>query len=209
MSIVYVVQVFAVQDGGVATSVAVNVGVRFGRYVLVGRALVVVVVVSPVHVLVMEVVDVVVMAYRDVAAVLPVFVVVGFGPGVVCDAALVVVPVVGVVEVSAVEVVDVAFMLHRVVAAVRPVDVGVLPVDRVSGFGGHRVYPSSRGATRPSRAGYWIPGVRESGQRNRISARRSWCQSEHSTQVGFIRGRGQKPEMPIASVARLNPVGSD
>ena len=87
--------------------------------------------------LIVKVVDVVVVAYLDVSAVLAVFMVVGFGGHVVSGNALVVVPVVGMVQVPVVNVVDVADMFHRVMPAVRPMDVGVLFVDRVHGFRGH------------------------------------------------------------------------
>ena len=87
--------------------------------------------------LIVEVVDVVVVAYLDVSAVLAVFMIVGFGGHVVSGNALVVVPVVGMVQVPVVQVVDVADMLKRAMAAVRPVDVGVLFVDRVRGFRRH------------------------------------------------------------------------
>ena len=83
--------------------------------------------------LIVEVVDVVVVAYLDVPAVLAVFVVVGFGGHVAGGIALVVVPVVGMVQVPVVEVVDVAGMFHRAMPAVRPVDVGVVFVNRVHG----------------------------------------------------------------------------
>jgi hypothetical protein len=95
------------------------------------------VVVGAVDVLIMEVVNVVVVAYLDVPAVLAVCMVVGFGAHVASDNALVVVPVVGMVQVPAVEVVDVAGMFHRAMPAVRPVDVEVLLVDRVCGFRRH------------------------------------------------------------------------
>jgi hypothetical protein len=84
-----------------------------------------------------EVVDVVVVAYLDMSAVLAVLVVVGFGGHVVSGCALLVVPVVGMVQVPVVEVVDMADMLHRAVPAVRAVDVGVLFVDRLRGFRRH------------------------------------------------------------------------
>ena len=87
--------------------------------------------------LIVEVVDVVVVAYLDVSAVLAVFVVVGFGGHVAIGNALVVVPVVGMVQVPVVEVVDVADMFQRAMPAVRPMDVGVLFVDRVRGFRRH------------------------------------------------------------------------
>ena len=87
--------------------------------------------------LIVEVVDVVVVAYLDVSAVLAVDMVVGFGAHVASDGALVVVPVVGMVQVPAVEEVDVAGMFHRAMPAVRPVDMGVLFVDRVCGFRRH------------------------------------------------------------------------
>lgn len=87
--------------------------------------------------LIVEVVDVVVVAYLDMSAVLAVFMIVGFGRRVVSDNALVVVPVVGMVQVPVVEVVDVADMFHRAMPAVRPMDVSVLFVDRVRGFRRH------------------------------------------------------------------------
>jgi len=86
---------------------------------------------------IVEVVDVVVVAYLDVSAVLAVFMVVGFGAHVASGSALVVVPVVGMVQVPVIEVVNVADMFHRAMPAVRPVDVGVLFVDRVRGFRRH------------------------------------------------------------------------
>jgi hypothetical protein len=95
------------------------------------------VVVGAVDVLIMEVVDVVVVAHLDVPAMLAVCMVVGFGTHVASDSALVVVPVVGMVQVPAVEVVDVAGMFHRGMPAVRPMDVEVLLVDRVRGFRRH------------------------------------------------------------------------
>ena len=95
------------------------------------------VVVGAVDVLIVEVVNVVVVAYLDVPAVLAVCMVVGFGAYVASDNALVVVPVVGMVQVPAVEVVDVADMFHRAMPAVRPMDVEVLLVDRVRGFRRH------------------------------------------------------------------------
>ena len=52
--------------------------------------------------LIVEVVDVVVVAYLDVSAVLAVVMVVGFGGHVASDVALVVVPVVGMVQVPTV-----------------------------------------------------------------------------------------------------------
>ena len=87
--------------------------------------------------LIVKVVDVVVVAYLDVSAVLAVFMVVGFGAHVVSGSALVVMPVVGMVQVPVIEVVNVAGMFHRAMPAVRPVDVRVLFVDRVRGFRRH------------------------------------------------------------------------
>ena len=87
--------------------------------------------------LIVEVVDVVVVAHLDVSAVLAVFMVVGFGGQVVSDNALIVVPVMGMVQVPVVEVVDVADMFHRAMPAVRPMDVKMLFVDRVRGFRRH------------------------------------------------------------------------
>ena len=87
------------------------------------------VVVGAVDVLIMEVVNVVVVAYLDVPAVLAVCMVVGFGAHVASDNALVVVPVVGMVQVPVVEVVDVADVFHRAMPAVWPMDVGVAFVD--------------------------------------------------------------------------------
>lgn len=92
---------------------------------------VVVVVVPPVDVPLVEVVDVVVVAYLDVSAVLAVFMVVPLGGHMAGDCAFVVVPVVGVVLVSVVDVVDMAGMFYRVMSAVRPMNVGVLFVGRV------------------------------------------------------------------------------
>ena len=87
--------------------------------------------------LIVEVVDVVVVAYLDVSAVLAVLMVVGFGAHVISGSALVVVPLVGMVQVTAVNVVDVAGMFHRAMSAARPMDVGVLFVDRVRCFRHH------------------------------------------------------------------------
>jgi len=64
-------------------------------------------------VLIVEVVDVAVVAYLDVSAVLAVFMVVGFGGHVVSDNALVVVPVMGIVQVPVIEIVDVAGVSAR------------------------------------------------------------------------------------------------
>ena len=83
--------------------------------------------------LIVEVIDVAVVAYLDVSAVLAVFMVVGFGGHVTSDIALFVVPVMGMVQVPVVEVVDVADVFYCSVPAVRPVDVGVVFVDRVRG----------------------------------------------------------------------------
>ena len=92
---------------------------------------------AAVDVLIVEVVDVVVVAYLDVSAVLAVFMVVGFGGHVASDIALLVVPVVGMVQVPVVDVVDVAEMFHRTMPAVRPMDVSVLFGDPVRGFRRH------------------------------------------------------------------------
>jgi hypothetical protein len=94
-------------------------------------------VVGAVDMLIVEVVDVVVVAYLDVPAVLAVLMIVGFGGHVVSDIALVVVPVVGMVQVPIVEVVNVAGVFHRPMPAVRPMDVGVLFMDRMRGFRRH------------------------------------------------------------------------
>ena len=94
-------------------------------------------VVGSVDVLIVKVVDVVIMAYLDMSAVLAVFVVVRFGGHVARGNALVVVPVVGMVQVPVVEVVDMADMFHRAMPAVWPVDVRVPLVDRVRGFRRH------------------------------------------------------------------------
>lgn len=93
--------------------------------------------VAAVDVFIVEVVDVVVVAYLDVPAVLAVFMVVRFGGHVAGDIALVVVPVVGMVQVPVVEVVDVAGVFGHAMPAVRPMDVGVLLVDRVRGSRRH------------------------------------------------------------------------
>ena len=93
--------------------------------------------VSSVAMPVVEVVDVVVVAYLDMPAVLAVFMHVRLGAHVVSDSALVVVPIVGMVQVPVVEVVDVAGMLHFAMPAARPMDVGVHVVDRVCGFRRH------------------------------------------------------------------------
>lgn len=96
------------------------------------------VVVATVDVLFVKVVNVAVVGYLDVSAVLAVLVVVGFGGHVASDIALVVVPVMGVVQVPLMEVVDVTDMLHRAMPTVRPMDVGVLlSVDRVRGLRRH------------------------------------------------------------------------
>ena len=87
--------------------------------------------------LIVEVVDVVVVAYLDVSAVLAVCMVVGFGRHVVSDNALVVVPVMGMVQVPVVEVVDVADVFYRAMPAVRPMDMKMLVVDRMRGFRRH------------------------------------------------------------------------
>jgi hypothetical protein len=108
--------------------------------------------------LIVEVVDVVVVAYLDVSAVLAVFMVVGFGGHVVSGSALVVVPVMGMVKVPAVEIVDVAGMFHRAMPAVRPVDVGVLFVDRVRGFRRHFLSSLLRSSLR-TRVGAGLPAT--------------------------------------------------
>ena len=138
VSVVHVVQVVAVQDGGVAASLTVYVNVLLSELMDRCGALVVVVVMAAVDVLVVQVIDVTVVTYPDMSAVLAVFVVVRFGRRVAMDGALVVVPVVRVVQVPVVEVVDVAHVFKRAMPAVRPVNVDVLlPVDRVRGFGCH------------------------------------------------------------------------
>jgi hypothetical protein len=97
-----------------------------------------VVVVATVDVLFVKVVNVAIVGYLDVPAVLAVLMVVGFRGHVASDIALVVVPVVGMMQVPVMEVVDVADMLHRAMPAVWPMDVGVLLiVDRVRGFCRH------------------------------------------------------------------------
>ena len=102
--------------------------------------------------LIVEVVDVVVVAHLDVSAVLAVCMVVRFRGQVVSDNALVVVPVMGMVQVPAVEVVDVADVFYRAMPAVRPMDVEVLFVDRVRGLRRHfrssLGTPGRRGSTR-------------------------------------------------------------
>jgi hypothetical protein len=93
---------------------------------------------ATVDVLLVKVVNVAVVAYLYVPAVLAVLMVVGFGGPMAGGIALVVVPVVGMVQVPFMEVVDVTHMLHRAMPAVRPMDVGVLlRVDRVRGFRRH------------------------------------------------------------------------
>jgi len=97
-----------------------------------------VVAVATVDVLLVKVVNVTVVAYLYVPAVLAVLMVVGFGGPMASGIALVVVPVVGMVQVPFMEVVDVTHMLHRAMPTVRPMDVGVLlRVDRVRGFRCH------------------------------------------------------------------------
>jgi hypothetical protein len=97
-----------------------------------------VVVVATVDVLFVKVVNVAVVGYLDVPAVLAVLMLVGFRGHVASDIALVVVPVVSVMQVPVMEVVDVADMFHRAMPAVRPMDVGVLLiVDRVRSFRRH------------------------------------------------------------------------
>jgi hypothetical protein len=87
---------------------------------------------ATVDVLLVKVVNVTVVTYLDVPAVLAVLMVVGFGWPMAGGIALVVVPIVGVVQVAFMEVVDVTDMLHRAMPTVRPMDVGVLLfVDRV------------------------------------------------------------------------------
>lgn len=96
------------------------------------------VVVATVDVLFVKVVNVAVVRYLDVSAVLAVLMVVGFRGRVASDIALVVVPVVGMVQVPVMEVVDVADMFHRAMPAVRPMDVGMLLiVDRVRSLRRH------------------------------------------------------------------------
>ena len=96
------------------------------------------VVVATVDVLFVKVVNVAVVRYLDVSAVLAVLMVVGFRGHVASDIALVVVPVVGMVQVPVMEVVDVADMFHRAMPAVRPMDVAVpLIVNRVRSLGRH------------------------------------------------------------------------
>jgi hypothetical protein len=129
--VVHIVQVVAVQDGGVATSAPVHMGVRLGRDVHVGRALVVVIVVPHVHVAVMEIVDVAVVPQLDMATVLTMVMIVAFRLRVLAGWALVVVPVVGVVLMPVVDEVDVPDMLHGGMPAAHPVDVGVLVMDRM------------------------------------------------------------------------------
>lgn len=96
------------------------------------------VVVATVDVLFVKVVNVAVVRYLDVSAVLAVLMVVAFRGRVAGDIALVVVPVVGMVQVPVMEVVDVADMFHRAMPAVRSMDVGVLLiVDRVRSLRSH------------------------------------------------------------------------
>jgi hypothetical protein len=77
-------------------------------------------------VLFVKIVNVTVVGYLDVPAVLAVLMLVGFRGHVAGDIALVVVSVVSMVQVTVMEVVDVADMFHRAMPAVRPMDVGVL-----------------------------------------------------------------------------------
>jgi hypothetical protein len=76
--IVDVVQMVAVEDGGVAASPAVHVGVLLSKLVHRYHTFVVVVTVGAVDVLIVEVVDVALVAYLDMPAVLAVFMIVGF-----------------------------------------------------------------------------------------------------------------------------------
>jgi hypothetical protein len=96
-----------------------------------------VVLVATVDVLFVKVVNVAVVAHRDVSAVLAVLMVVRFGGPMTSRIALVVMPVVSMVQVPVVEVVHVADMFHRAMPTVRPVDVGMLSVDRVRGSRRH------------------------------------------------------------------------
>jgi len=109
-------------------------------------------------VLIMEVVNVVVVAYLDVPAVLAVCMVVGFGAHVASDNALVVVPVVGMVQVPAVEVVDVAGMFHRAMPAVRPHGCGGAARGSSAWFPPSFLilawYPGRRGSTRHPPTGH-------------------------------------------------------
>ena len=90
-----------------------------------------------VDVLFVKEVNVAVVAYLDVPAVLAVLVVVGFGGHMASRIALVVVPVVSVVQVAVVEVVHMADVFDGAMPTVRPVNVGVLSVDRVRGSRRH------------------------------------------------------------------------
>jgi hypothetical protein len=115
----------------VATTVAVDMAVRLGHDVRLGRALVVMVVVTPVHVPLMEIVDMVTISHLNVATVLTVLVIVPLGLRVLAGRTLVVVPVVAVMLVPVMEIVDMPGMRHRGVPAVHAVDVDVLPVNWV------------------------------------------------------------------------------
>ncbi len=95
--------------------------------------------VAEVDVLLVEVVDVSVVAHLDMSAVLAMLMVMALRGHVAGGVALVVVPVVAVVQMTVVDVVDVSDMLQGLVPAVRPVYVDVLSVDGVRG--GVRCHP--------------------------------------------------------------------
>ena len=118
--------------------------------------------VAVVDVLLVEVVNVPVMAHLDMSALLAVLMVVPLGGPVAGRVALVIVPVVTVVQMAVVDVIDVSDMFKRLMSTARPVYMGVLFVDRVrAGFRRHRdphslVYPQvgaglpARGAAQPA-----------------------------------------------------------
>ncbi len=94
---------------------------------------------AEVDVLLMEVVNVPVVAHLDMSAVLAVLMVMALRWPVAGGVALVVVPVMAVVQMAVVDVIDVSDMFERLVPAARSVYVGVLFVDRVrGGFRRHR-----------------------------------------------------------------------
>ena len=97
--------------------------------------------VAEVDVLLVEVVNVPIVAYLNMSAALTVLMVVALGGPMAGGVALVVMPIVGVVQMAFVDVIDVSDMLERLVPAVRPVDVRVSFMDRMRG--GVRCHPSS------------------------------------------------------------------
>ncbi|MGI5239262.1 hypothetical protein [Dactylosporangium sp. CA-139066] len=129
--VVYVVQMVAVQDRRVATTVAVHMGVRLGHNVRLARAFVVMVPVTPVHMPVMEIVDMVTVSHLNMTTVLTVLMIVRLRRRVLAGRTLVVMPLVGVVLVPVMQIVDMPGMLNGGVPAVRAVDVGVLRVNWV------------------------------------------------------------------------------